>query len=196
MICALGDAANLRSGYPFRSGLTPDSDGTIAVVQGRDVEADRLHFRPVGPLVRIMKEELRRVSEHFLQPGDVLLMARGPRNYAAVVEADISDIGPAIAVGSFHIITPDPSKLVPLYLAWWLSQEAAQNHFRTSNTGTTIPMISLDAVRLSPLQLPPLPVQQRIADLSDLFARERETADILHRERQHWLSLWARQQSA
>ena len=88
MICTLGDVANLRSGYPFRSGLTPDSDGTIAVVQGRDVEADRLHFRPVGPLVRIMKEELRRVSEHFLQPGDVLLMARGPRNYAAVVEAE------------------------------------------------------------------------------------------------------------
>ena len=57
-------------------------------------------------------------------------------------------------------------------------------------------MISLDAVRLSPLQLPPLPVQQRIADLSDLFAIERETADTLHRERQHWLSLWARQQSA
>ncbi len=196
MLCTLGDAANLRSGYPFRSGLTPDPDGTIAVVQGRDVEADRLHFRPVGPLVRIMKEELRRVSEHFLQTGDVLLMARGPRNYAAVVEADISDIGPAIAVGSFHVITPDPSKLVPLYLAWWLSQEAAQNHFRTSNTGTTIPMISLDAVRLSPLQLPPLSVQQRIADLSDLFARERETAATLHRERQHWLSLWARRQSA
>ncbi len=196
MTLPLGEIAKVRSGYPFRAGIEAVPDGDIAVVQGRDVQADSLHFAPVASLDHISGEGLRRVKEHFLQPGDILLMARGPRNYAAVVEAGPETVGPAIAVGSFHVISPDSSKIIPHFLAWWLSQDLAQAHFRACNTGTTIPMVSLDSVRSLGVSLPALAVQQRIARLTDLFERERRLSDQMTSLRRQWLSLWARQHSA
>jgi hypothetical protein len=196
MIRPLGDLASVRSGYPFRTSIEAVPDGNVAVVQGRDVQSDSLHFTPSGSLDRISSDGFRRISDHLLHPGDILIMARGPRNYAAVFEAPAESSGPTIAVGSFHVISPHPEKIHPHFLAWFLSQDSAQAHFRASNTGTSIPMISLDAVRTLPVSLPPLAIQQQVVSLTNLFEKERRLSDQIAALQRQWLSLWTRQQSA
>lgn len=194
MITTLGKIAVLRAGYPFRSSIERDPDGTVALIQGRDVDADRLRIAPAQDgLTQISAGGIRNLTEHLLQPGDVILMARGPRNYAVPIpEAS----GHAIVPGSFHVLRPDKKKLVlPAFLAWWLNQDASQAFMQANNSGTTIPMISLDVLRALPVQLPPLDVQHRVAELNTLIEQEHNLMNELSIARRDLLRGWANQQA-
>ena len=189
MDTSIGEIATLRSGYPFRAGIIPDPDGTVAVIQGRDVNASTCRIPNPQELTRIALDGMRSPTDHFVAADDVLVMARGPRNYAALVGPDLP--GKTIAVASFHIVRVDPQRVVPGYLAWFLNQESPQAYFRTRNSATTIPMITLEALRSLPVNLPPLPLQHRIAALNELFERERQLMNSLADSRRELLRQWA-----
>ena len=185
----LGEVATLRAGYPFRAGVVPDPVGTIAVIQGRDVDASTHCIPFPHKLPRIVPDGMRSPADHFVTKDEILLMARGPRNYAALVGPDVPP--QTIAVASFHIIRVEPRLVVPGFLAWFLNQEGAQMFFRSRNSATTIPMITLEALRSLPVNLPPLHQQHRISTLNDLFERERQLMDTLSQRRRELLRHWA-----
>lgn len=192
MNTTLGHLAALRAGYPFRSSIEPDPDGTVALIQGRDVDADRLRIAPAqNGLTQISPSGIRNLAEHLLQPGDVILMARGPRNYAVPIG---ETSGPAIVPSSFHVLRPDTNVVFPPFLAWWLNQEASQQFMRANNSGTTISMISLEMLRALPVQLPPLDVQRRVADLNTLIEQESNLMSELSTARRELLRGWANHQ--
>lgn len=194
MNTTLAQIAALRAGYPFRSSIQPDPNGTVALIQGRDVDADRLRIAPAQDrLMHIDASGIRNLAEHLLRPDDIVFMARGPRNYAVPV-GEIS--GYAIVPGSFHVLRPDAALVFPPFLAWWLNQEVSQAFMRANNSGTTIPMISLDALRALPVQLPPLAVQRRIAELNSLIEQEHHLMNELSTARRDLLRAWANQQVA
>lgn len=192
MTTLLGQITTLRAGYPFRSGIPSSSEGTVNVVQGRDVDASRLRIRPTnGTFARVSPKGIRNLSDHLLQPNDVILMARGPRNYAVTVGTEIS--GATLVTGSFHVLRPDNDRVVSGYLAWLLNQESAQTFMRSNNSGTIIPMISLDVLRALPVQLPPLDVQRRVAELNSLIEQERNLMNQISTARRDLLRGWANQ---
>jgi hypothetical protein len=194
MNTTLGEIAALRAGYPFRSSIQPDPDGTVALIQGRDVDANRLRVAPAQDgLAQISSSGIRNLTEHLLRPGDVILMARGPRKYAVPV-GEIS--GQAIVPGSFHVLRPDEKLVLPAFLAWWLNQDASQAFMQANNSGTTIPMISLDVLRALPVQLPPLDVQRRVAELNSLIEQEHNLMNELSTARRELLRGWANQHAA
>lgn len=194
MNTTLGQIAALRAGYPFRSSIQHDPDGTVALIQGRDVDADRLRIAPAQDgLAQISSSGIRNLAEHLLQPGDVILMARGPRNYAVPIG---ETSGKAIVPGSFHVLRPDAQLVFPPFLAWWLNQDASQQFMRANNSGTTIPMISLDVLRALPVQLPPLDVQRRVAELNLLIEQEHNLMNQLSTARRDLLRGWANQNTA
>ena len=192
MNTTLENIAVLRAGYPFRSSIQHDPDGTVALIQGRDVDANRLCIAPDGDgFTRISAQGIRNLGEHVLQPGEVILMSRGPRNYAVPVGGEIP--GKAIVPASFHVLRPDEQLVFPPFLAWWLNQDASQQFMRANNSGTTIPMISLDALRALPVQLPPLDVQRRVAELNSLIEQEHNLMNQLSTARRDLLRGWANQ---
>lgn len=191
MNTTLGKIAVLRAGYPFRSSIERDPDGTVALIQGRDVDAARLRIAPdQDGLTQISARGIRNLTEHLLQPGDVILMARGPRNYAVPIP---ETSGQAIVPGSFHVLRPDEKLVLPAFLAWWLNQDASQAFMQANNSGTTIPMISLDVLRALPVQLPPLDVQRRVAELNSLIEQEHNLMNELSAARRDLLRGWANQ---
>lgn len=194
MNTTLGHIAALRAGYPFRTSIQHDPDGTVALIQGRDVDANRLRIAPAQDgFAQISSSGIRNLSDHLLQPGDVILMARGPRNYAVPIG---ETSGQAIVPGSFHVMRPDTQLVFPPFLAWWLNQDASQQFMRANNSGTTIPMISLDVLRALPVQLPPLDVQRRVAELNLLIEQEHNLMNQLSTARRDLLRGWANQNTA
>lgn len=195
MSIALGQVATLRAGYPFRAGIPHDPTGRIAVVQGRDVSPELLRLSLEGEaLTRIDGGRIRNLADHLLRPGDVILMARGPRNYAVVVGEEIT--GEILVTGSFHVVSPDEQSVVPEFLAWLLNQESSQSFMRSNNSGTIIPMISLDVLRALPVLLPPLEVQGQVARLNGLIEQEHTLMTQLASTRRELLRGWANHQAS
>lgn len=195
MSIALGQVATLRAGYPFRAGIPHDPKGRIAVVQGRDVSPERLCISLEGEvLTRIDGGRIRNLADHLLHPGDVILMARGPRNYAVVVGEEIP--GEILVTGSFHVVSPNEQRVVPEFLAWLLNQESSQSFMRANNSGTIIPMISLDVLRALPVLLPPLEVQHQVACLNRLIEQEHTLMNQLASSRRELLRGWANHQAS
>jgi type I restriction enzyme, S subunit len=60
-----------------------------------------------------------------------------------------------------------------------LSAESTQNHFMSELTGSTIKNLSLKTIRNAPLIAPPLPEQQRIAEILSTWDRAIETVEAL-----------------
>lgn len=190
MILTLSDIATARAGHAFRSGVQHDPSGDLVVIQGRDVDADALYVTPSPQSwLQVSSRDIRSSGEHLLQKGDVLFMARGSKNYAVVIDEDLSQ--PCMAVASFHVLRPNPFKVVPVFLAWLLNQDNSQAYFRANNTGTTIPMVNLDMLKAMPLRLPPLPKQLQIADLIRFTHLERLLMERLAEQRQLLLRAWA-----
>jgi hypothetical protein len=190
MTLALSDIATARAGYAFRSSVQHDSSGDLAVIQGRDVDADALYVTPSPEKWQMVSSsEIRCSSEHLLQKGDILFMARGSRNYAVVVDEDLP--APCMAVASFHILRPNRAQVAPVFLAWLLNQDSSQTYFRANNTGTTIPMVNLDMLKAMPVRLPPMVKQLQIADLIRFTHLERVLMTQLAEQRQLLLRAWA-----
>ncbi len=173
MTVPLGNISILRTGVPFRGGVPNVPEGDLLVIQGRDVD-------PTSPILDLADDagtlvrqaDVPNWSDEELRWGDILVMARGPRNYAAAVQ-EIPD-QPLIAATSFHIVTPDRNVVHPAYLAWQLNEEGAQSYLRQNNSGTTIPMIRQCVLAATPIHLPPLHVQKEIAALIQLMETEKK----------------------
>ena len=174
MSVSLGNIAALRTGFTFRGpgGVPVVSEGDLLVIQGKDVDptSPLLHLRYDGG-TPVHQTDVPDLQNEELRWGEILVMARGPKNYAAAVQE--TPERPLIASASFHVVTPDRSKVDPFFLAWQLNEDAAQNYLRQNNSGTTIPMIRQSVLAATPIHLPPLHVQREIAGLLALVEEEK-----------------------
>jgi len=66
-------------------------------------------------------------------------------------------------------LRPDPAITDSKFLYYWFSSPWMQRHLQNQNTGASIPLISLSTLRNLPVNLPPLPVQRRIAGILSAY---------------------------
>ena len=166
---ALAKLADIRSGYSFRCGIQQDDSGAIAVLQIKDIKhADE----KVGEM---NVDSLPRMDWSFssdpplLQVGDIVLPARGEHYPAVMLRTDL----PIVASSQLYVLQANRKRVLPEYLCWYLNQSSARNYILTNRAGTSIPMLSVSALSAMPVRLPTLAVQRRIADLDQLWRRER-----------------------
>jgi restriction endonuclease S subunit len=168
------EIADIQMGYQTRKRITVSESGRISIIMGKDIGPDNLIY--LDKLDRIEPEG--DYTRYLLQKGDVLFTAKGSNNFAACITSDLAD---TVASGSFYILRiKSRSALEPCYLAWWLNQATAQEHFRqTQSSGATISYISAEALRKTPVNIPPLKIQESIIRLSDLHkAWKRKTLEL------------------
>ncbi len=99
----------------------------------------------------------------------MLLVSRGSRNFAAVVE---SVPEPTVASATFYILRPHPG-IDPTWLAWCLNQAPVQARLAQARTGAGTPIIQRRIFTELTLHVPPLNQQRKLAELSDLMIKER-----------------------
>lgn len=162
----LADVAELRTGYSFRGKVVDDPAGGLAVVQMKDV-GDIGHFKPED-CIRITEEPAHR--RHLLQPGDLLLQARGSMFPAVVVEVPFH----GIAAFGLHVLHPS-DKVLPEYLVWALNHPMLQAVMSGMAKGSSVPFLSKSSLADLQVPIPSLEAQRRIVGVAKL---EREAAAL------------------
>lgn len=133
----------------------------------------------------VIRTELTgRRAPDWLVPGDLLLVARGNRYYAA----SLAEVPGRAVCGPhlFHLRLKPGAPVLPAFLAWQINQPPLQRVLRKAAEGSS--QLSIRRPELEALQVsvPSIARQKKVADLVGLALRERDllTSLIRNRERQ------------
>lgn len=160
----LGELAEVQMGYPFRSRLEHDPAGDVAVIQMKDIDdANLLHAEHA---IRVSLPG-RGKAHHLLRAGDLLFRSRGRSNGAARVR---DGLGSAVLAAPMLLVRPHG--VSSEYLCWYLNAPATQAHLAAMSEGTSVRMISAEALKALDVPLPAPATQQRISQAAALAEQE------------------------
>lgn len=159
----LGELAEVQMGYPFRSRLEHDPRGDVAVIQMKDIDDTNLLHTEEAIRVTLPRGK----SRHLLRAGDLLFRSRGRSNGAAQV---LEGIGPAVLAAPMLLIRPHD--VLPAYLCWYINAPATQAQLAGLAEGTSVRMISAEALKALDVPLPSKAAQRRIAQAAALAEQE------------------------
>ena len=147
----LADVADVRAGYPFRGKVVDDPNGSLSVVQMKDIN-DAGHLDPTGCL-HIAEEAAH--GKHLLKLGDVLLQSRGSKFPAGMIDAEIR----GVAALGLHLLRPGKSVL-PEYLAWIMNHPRIRETLGEMARGSYVPFLSVQDLKELKVPLPPIETQR------------------------------------
>ncbi|CAM3786617.1 restriction endonuclease subunit S [Flavobacterium gelidilacus] len=156
----------LFSGYSFREKIDHKPEGDIGIIQMKDIENDYLNF-DYQNIDKVKDFSFK--EKFFLNKGDVLFVSKGVNNYAFSI--DKLDF-PIIASATFFIIRVNENKILSEYLAWYMNQTEAQNYFSEKKAGTYVPNLKKQDILDLPLKVPPIKIQNAIAQTAKLLNQE------------------------
>lgn len=159
----LGELAEVQMGYPFRSRLEHDPQGNVAVIQMKDIDDTNLLHAEDAFKVTLPKGK----THHLLRAGDLLFRSRGRSNGAAQVP---EGIGPAVLAAPMLRIRPH--SVLSAYLCWFINAPTTQVQLAALAEGTSVQMISAEALKTLDVPLPSLAAQQSIAQAASLAEQE------------------------
>jgi len=177
------DMATVQVGYSFRSRLEALKEGSVAVIQMKDLLDDNT----VG-CEGLTKIDMDSVKEHHLvSKGDLVFRSRGLVSNAAIL---LENPGMAVvAAPLLRIRVTKPNRILPEYLNWYLSQREAQVFLTSRAIGTAQKMISKEVLEDLRVVLPSLEKQKNIVELASLAAREQTISSLLAEKRKQYISM-------
>ena len=173
MKCALGDIAEIRSGYPFRGRIRNDPAGDITVLTIKDITPGVV--LEGNELTRIQASDLNRLERYLVREGDVIFQSKGYRHQAIVINEPMQ----AIAAQGLYQIRANGSEVLGGYLAWYLNHENCQRQLLNSAQGTRIQLIPRRGLVSLEVSIPALEVQAQILGLAELRQRQRRAQAVL-----------------
>jgi len=176
----LADLTRILTGYTFRTRIEDDPGGSFRVIQGKDIRPDcSLNAENLTPIH--LPDRSYSDPEKRVKPGDVLLMTRGDYNYAVFIDTQLP---PTVTQNSFCTLRViDGAGIYPDYLATILNQPALQARLKSLRSGSSIPNITLGALKEIEIPVPPLHFQAEIVNLAQAIRREKSLADQVHAAR-------------
>jgi type I restriction enzyme, S subunit len=100
------------------------------------------------------------------QPGDLIMAREAPVGNVAMIPPDIK---PCLGQRTL-LIRPDRSNVEPAFLNYFLNGPHVQELIQAKTNGVTVPHLNMEDVRTLELpELPPLPVQRRIAGILSAY---------------------------
>lgn len=181
----LGDATEIRLGYPFRGSIAEIPSGSVRVVQIRDVSRAGLRHRDA----LVTTEVEGRKEPDWLLDQDVLFVARGATTYASLVTDP-----PPRTVCSPHIYVirvKESARLLPAFLAWQMNQPPAQRYLRQSAEGSHQLSVRRSMLDKTPIRIPPLDQQRAAVELERVADAERHAMQALIKNRETELAILA-----
>jgi restriction endonuclease S subunit len=174
----LRQLAKIRPGHLNRAPIEPCDEGSNRLIQGRDVEAGILE-KDDSSLIRFNPDHVQQSAT--LRDEDIVFMARGARNYAALLTR-VPDR--TLATASFFEVRASRDLIDPAYLAWYLNLPQTQHYFtQNSGRGVHMPVVRKSVLEDLDVPVPPLATQSRIAGLYRLQLEEQELTKALLEKR-------------
>ena len=166
MKLSLKNLASIQTGIYEK----PDVTGEVVYLQAKDFNEDgRLHFDL--PLTLNISNKVRK---NLLRDGDVLVNARGIKNFA-VKYSDL--MGMAVASSTFMVIRIKSGyidRVLPDYLIWLINHAKSQGYLKVSATGSSLTSISKGVLEELEVLLPPIEDQEEILKLNQLWTLEKQ----------------------
>jgi restriction endonuclease S subunit len=165
--------SNIQAGYGFRGKIAEDEDGSVSVIQIRDVDDD-------GSIQwdKLIKTHLpSEKPQHFLKENDIIFTARGPRNVASFIDGSHPK---TVCSPHFFVIRIHDPEWVPEFVAWQLNQKQAQQYFSRSAVGSSQISISKGTLGATTITyLGPDPEKQKQKDIVSLHRSVMQEKNLL-----------------
>ncbi|XYJ09378.1 restriction endonuclease subunit S [Telluria sp. B2] len=184
MSLPLKSIADVQAGHPFRSGVPFVENGNAYALQMRDLN-------PGGDVAwdgLVRTEVDTRKPIQWLEPGDVIFVARGTRNYAVCLREVPK---PTVCSPYFFLVRIKSPALLPEFLAWQINRTPAQRYLAGSAEGTDQLSIRRPVLEALPLAIPPLSQQQLIVALAEAAVHEERRLQALIHNRHKQLDALA-----
>lgn len=172
----LGSISSIQTGYSFRNGLTVSHEGVL-VVQLKDIQASGVI--DADALSRADCEDFS--EQHRLNLGDLVFRSRG-QNFSMGLTSFVGE--QIIVAAPLFKISVDRSVALPEYLAWYANGPVGQAYFESVAEGSSIKMISKTSLAELPIPIPPISVQESIAQLTRLAKQEKIISEQLLKKRE------------
>ena len=133
----------------------------------------------------------QRCARAVPQDGDIIFAREAPAGNAAIIKG-----GQKMCLGQRTVlIRPDEDKVIPEYLVYYLLAPEQQYKLLGTANGATVAHVNLPTIREMKVDnLPPLPVQRRIADIlsayDDLIENNRKQINLLEEAAQRLYKEW------
>lgn len=166
-------------GYPFRSRLEHEPAGDVGVIQMKDIGGDDIQC--LDDVTRVSLPNGK--AHHLIQEGDLIFRSRGRSNSVALVRANI---GKAVLAAPMLLIRP--TDVLPAYLLWFINLPSTQAALAALSEGTSVRMISKEAIQDLEIVVPSLARQQRIVEIAELEQQEEALLADLAVQRQRLIN--------
>ena len=175
---SLADVADIASGVTKGRRLEGPTV-TVPYLRVANVQAGHLDLSEIKEIEVLASE----VGKYRLQAGDILMTEGGDRDKLGRGTIWRRQIDPCIHQNHVFRVRPDSARLIPEFLNYYLQTPFARNYFLRCAKQTT-GIASINRTQLSSLlvPLPPVPEQQRIADIldkADAIRRKRREAESI-----------------
>ncbi|MCK9438469.1 restriction endonuclease subunit S [Patescibacteria group bacterium] len=154
----INQIASIFAGYTFRTALKDDKNGTMSVIQARDVFSDNLYV-DYSSLLKIDFKTAR--SNSLVEKYDVLISARGIFK-ASVFTEDNKNV---ISSSSNYIIRLKDKNILPEYLAIYFNSIVGQKEISKNLSGGTIKTILRKDLGEIEIKIVDLEKQKKIINL-------------------------------
>jgi len=144
------------------------------VAEGEIVYLQARNFDENGKLISTLHPELMAddvTEKHLLRPGDVLFVAKGTKNSAAVYE---SHNPPAVASTSFFVLRLFNEDILPEFLAWFMNHPNTQKLLKGNAIGSSMVSISKAALEKLEISMPDVQTQRAILNIMQLRNTEKK----------------------
>lgn len=116
----------------------------------------------------------------WLSSGDILVAARGSRNYAVLVDDGMTRLGlGAVAAPHFFVVCIKTPGVLPEYLVWLLNQTPCQRYLEQNAEGTLTKSIRRTVLEDTPVAVPPLAEQKAIVEFVKKITEEQRVISQL-----------------
>ncbi|AFU67271.1 type I restriction-modification system, specificity subunit S HsdS [Psychroflexus torquis ATCC 700755] len=156
----------LSSGYSFRGKIKNIYNGGVRVIQLKDFEEN---YTYLGDDCYFVDSDTIK-SKYYLKTGDILFIGKGTNNFALVFKS--IDNLPTIASSALFVLKVDKNLVNPDFIAWYINQSEVQNYFKTNEAGTYNTSINKTTLEETPIVLPSLEIQTKIAKIANLHNQE------------------------
>lgn len=162
----LGQEVDLLTGFPFKSAMYTDDEGSIRLLRGDNIIQGKLRWDGVK---RWPTSEVDGVADYLLKPGDIVVAMDRPwieagLKFACLCEHDL----PCLLVQRVARLRAKPT-LDQRFLRYIIGSAYFTDHVLGVQTGTAVPHISAGQIREFRFLCPPLPVQQNIGGILSAF---------------------------
>ena len=170
-VIKLKQIADINAGYPFRGKIPEVAGSGVVAVQMKDITAqNEIHWASC-----VHTELTGKREPNYLQPGDILVAARGNHYYAVLLHEEMPQArSQAVAAPHFFVIRLSSNDVIPGYLAWFLNQRPCQSYLEQNAEGTLTKSIRRSVLEDVTIAVPELAKQRTLIDLANTLGQEKK----------------------